>query len=119
MNNAITSVTQKINPSVNLFYVTRVKLLSTTLETGYNINELSNIVHHEQGFRTVLSNIKIDFYPSKLLKIDHEYNNPYGYIVDYHPQIEKKLIANGILNKNDDGIDTYYLNQFLNKHNKK
>jgi hypothetical protein len=79
MNTALTPLTQKFSPTNPQWYAARVVFLDKTPETGLNIEELSTIVHHEQGFRTNIANIDINFYPSRLITVDitNDVSRPY------------------------------------------
>lgn len=70
MNNALTPLTYELSPANPQWYAARVTFLDKTPVTGFNIEKLSTMYHHEQGFRTIISNIDVNFYQSHLITID-------------------------------------------------
>jgi hypothetical protein len=72
MNNALTPLIYELSPANPQWYAARVTFLDKTPETGFNIEKLSTMYHHENGFRTIISNIDINFHPSHLLVLDRD-----------------------------------------------
>lgn len=67
MNNALTSLSYELSPANPQWYAARVTFLNKTPSTGFDIEKLSTMYHHENGFRTIISNIDINFSPSSLI----------------------------------------------------
>lgn len=70
MNNALTSLSYELSPANPQWYAARATFLNKTPSTGFDIEKLSTMYHHEHGFRTIISNIDINFSPSSLITYD-------------------------------------------------
>lgn len=71
MNNALTTLKQTFDPYAGHFYAIRATFLDIVQDNQEkNITEIANLYDHKKGFRTIISNIDIDFSPSRLTYIN-------------------------------------------------
>jgi hypothetical protein len=111
MNNALTPLTYELSPANPQWYAARVTFLDKTPETGFNIEKLSTMYHHENGFNTIISNLNINFHPSHLFVLDRDNRSSRPFpstLIDNNENLSFSPLVTYLNNKLPSATGLYY-----------